>query len=438
MNASFKKQESGQVIILLLLAMVGLLGISALAIDGGMLYSDRRYIQNAADTGALAGAGVVGKYFHDNGIYAQDWDCNVTGGHVDNAMGLAYAKADETTKYNAPDHENVVVNVWCDDANMMVIVEVGATKITPTSLTHMVFRDALKNAVTAHASVKPRTPFVAGQSIISLTENCGNANDRGTVVGGGATVNVIGGGMWSNSCLIFDGSNIEVNAGSLTHIRPEEEGGVVYNGSDHEINGDIIEGDDPITVEIEQPKCEDLANDYGNYSGPGNIQPGRYNRIHVASGDLTMSPGLYCINDGGFTFQGNNLTGYGVTIVVLGHHSFSTAASSTVKLHAPIVGCETNDPSCSPAVGGLLLWRETDRNPDEVSLLGNSDSEFVGTVYAPNSTIKIGGNADLSNPTDYSTQLIGNTVRMMGNSAVNITYNDSFIAYDYTKLNLVQ
>jgi len=45
--------ERGQVLVLLVLALVGLLGFTALAIDGGMVYSDRRTAQNAADASAL-------------------------------------------------------------------------------------------------------------------------------------------------------------------------------------------------------------------------------------------------------------------------------------------------------------------------------------------------------------------------------------------------
>src|SRR5574337_792710 len=49
-------RESGQAIVLIVMAMVGLVGLTALAVDGGNAYSDRRHAQNAADTAALAGA----------------------------------------------------------------------------------------------------------------------------------------------------------------------------------------------------------------------------------------------------------------------------------------------------------------------------------------------------------------------------------------------
>ena len=48
--------ERGQVLVIIVLAMFGLIGMTGLAIDGSRAYSDRRQAQNAADTAALAAA----------------------------------------------------------------------------------------------------------------------------------------------------------------------------------------------------------------------------------------------------------------------------------------------------------------------------------------------------------------------------------------------
>jgi uncharacterized membrane protein len=53
MKAISKKSEKGQAIVLLVLSFVVLLGFAALAIDGSMIYSDRRTAQNAADAAAF-------------------------------------------------------------------------------------------------------------------------------------------------------------------------------------------------------------------------------------------------------------------------------------------------------------------------------------------------------------------------------------------------
>lgn len=53
---TFRRAEAGQTMAYVALAMVALLALAALAIDVGLAYSTRRYLQNAADAGALAGA----------------------------------------------------------------------------------------------------------------------------------------------------------------------------------------------------------------------------------------------------------------------------------------------------------------------------------------------------------------------------------------------
>src|SRR6185503_13740171 len=51
-----RSHERGQALVIIALAVVGLFGFSALAIDGSRVFSDRRNAQNAADTSALSAA----------------------------------------------------------------------------------------------------------------------------------------------------------------------------------------------------------------------------------------------------------------------------------------------------------------------------------------------------------------------------------------------
>src|SRR3990170_1691367 len=50
------KSEKGQALIIITFAIIGLIGLTGLTVDGGMAYSDRRPAQNAADSAALAAA----------------------------------------------------------------------------------------------------------------------------------------------------------------------------------------------------------------------------------------------------------------------------------------------------------------------------------------------------------------------------------------------
>jgi hypothetical protein len=54
-----RRGESGQVLVLVALLLIGLLAVAGLVLDGGNLYLQRRSMQNAADAGALAGMRVL-------------------------------------------------------------------------------------------------------------------------------------------------------------------------------------------------------------------------------------------------------------------------------------------------------------------------------------------------------------------------------------------
>jgi uncharacterized membrane protein len=49
-------EEAGQVIVLVAILMVGLVAVVGLVTDGGLVFSQRRDLQNVADAAALAGA----------------------------------------------------------------------------------------------------------------------------------------------------------------------------------------------------------------------------------------------------------------------------------------------------------------------------------------------------------------------------------------------
>ena len=51
-----RSSEKGQALILITFAMIALIGFTALAIDGGRAFEEKRHAQNAADTSALAAA----------------------------------------------------------------------------------------------------------------------------------------------------------------------------------------------------------------------------------------------------------------------------------------------------------------------------------------------------------------------------------------------
>jgi uncharacterized membrane protein len=125
MNNKNKITERGQALILLVFAVVGLLGFTALAIDGGMIYSDRRIAQNAADAAAVAGARKAGETLNINEVVSENWTC--TDPSVTSYAAVIAAQSDAITEATAWATSNDFTN-RVDGNEVTVIMEV-ITKI---------------------------------------------------------------------------------------------------------------------------------------------------------------------------------------------------------------------------------------------------------------------------------------------------------------------
>jgi hypothetical protein len=431
--------ERGQVMVLLVLAIVGLLAFTALAIDGGMVYSDRRTAQNAADAAALAGAGAAAQHLRtydaadpkNNPVTKKNWNCNhsVISG-ANGALALAEQAAQSRAGNNDfPINYDTSGDNWVDAQcfNKYIEIHIKITVETHSSLAHLIFKGPMVNSVEAVTIVDPSVPIGFGNSIISLTEEC-SGNDKGTIFDGNHNTIVKDGGIWSNSCIFANGSSGYV---TVTQTGSGDPVGISYRDT-YKPNGHITDQivpeptqvmTDPITIEINPPPdCSGLSNQ-GNHTGGGDIYAGRYNSIKLNNNEiLTMHSGLYCVSKD-FTVNGGQLVGEDVTIYLTGDHSsFSTSGTAYIKLDAPTPGCESKKSGgCSPAIGGLLIYNEE----GDISLLGNADSYYEGTVFAPNGEIEIGG--ETSEMSKIGAQLIGNTVKIHGDTTIDIIYDESVI-----------
>ena len=73
-------------------------------------------------------------------------------------------------------------------------------------------------------------------------------------------------------------------------------------------------------------------------------------------------------------------------------------------------------------------------NTNEATLLGTEDSVFRGLVFAPDGTIEAGGTSSLMR--EIYTQLIGNDIKVHGNTNVVVTFNDKLVFQIPAKLEL--
>jgi hypothetical protein len=429
MIAPQRSKEQGQVLVMIVLAMVALLGFTALAVDGGMLYADRRFSQNGADASSLAGVGVIGLNLDNAHVTYQSWSCG--NGSVISAMqagrNAAVARAasnDFTIDQDVSDQHGVVTQCTIDDngswKDKFIEVTTQITYDTQLTFAQFVTNGPLRNTVTAKARVRPRSPLAFGNAIVALREDCPNTNTGGVHFDGTNAVSVTGGGIFSNACMRANGSvQVDIYGGYNFTCTGENclttDGGPSLNAHD---GGQFVEGNQqlpPDAYYIPPPDCGSVPNQ-GNHSGGGTISPGNYSGITVNGNDeLTMQPGLYCLS-GNFRANGGTITGTGVTIY-LTSGDFDTSGNVHINLVAPPA---RTCAYCPPPIPGVLIYL-AHGNSGEVSLLGTSDSEYLGVVYAPNGMIEAGGTG--SELSEIHAQLIGDTVKIHGTASVIINFD---------------
>ena len=115
-----RQHERGQALVIIVAAMIGLIGMVGLAVDGGMAFSDRRHAQNAADTAALAGS--LARVNEDSNWRSVAWDVadeNGYDGLLSNDVEV-YLCSDEAASCTLPafanpdDYVQVIITTWFD------------------------------------------------------------------------------------------------------------------------------------------------------------------------------------------------------------------------------------------------------------------------------------------------------------------------------------
>ncbi len=351
------KREQGQIIVILALALVALLGFTALAVDVGMAFSDRRNDQNVADSIALAGAQAAARYAIE--VYKTDasgyqgttaslvcpdtsWrssDDPGTGNWVKAAMhdaflaalarGIANGYPDvgdggdrgSVTNLESSQHGIYVECIPVQDQYGNYTQKEGIythamiSSNTSASFAHFVFGGQLRNTVTAISRAQPFMSFYTGAAIVSLDKyNCSNGgnNGGGTWFDGDVNVKLNGGGAHSNSCMDKNGQG----SGEIQLIGSPPPAAVYNSGSSacatfQQIDPVLGTEEDYCTepttnliprIPYPAPAC--YANDMQDRTYDKNSDTmlhGRYNSDVIITGKgaknefhITMEPGLYC------------------------------------------------------------------------------------------------------------------------------------------------
>lgn len=421
----FKNKQPGQIIVLLAFVLIVLLGFTALAIDGALVYSDRRVAQNASDAAALAGAGMAAQYMENHSVKYDNFSCsnaeviNSMNTAINNAISRA-ATNNFTIDADIADKNGVIVS--CSVVNIgpymdeFIDVRVQITTSTRTSFAQLFYSGPTASTVESIVRVHPRTSLGFGYAIGSLGTDC---TSGGTTAVGTAVINTTNAGIFSNSCLSFTGT-VDVNVSDpmnngIRYVSSYSSGGAVS------VDPPPVQSPVGITpYNVPLPDCGVLPSMGSVSLHAGNvatIDPGNYSSITLGgTSRLTLNPGLYCLS-GDFRLTGGQfLTGTDVTIF-FASGGFSSAGNSTVNLSAPnFEGTPSN-----PVMRGMLFFAAPG-NTSSFTIAGTATSTFTGTIYAPSGSATVVGTAGMD---AIRSQVVAKKVTLNGTSAINIEFDSS-------------
>jgi hypothetical protein len=418
-------REKGQAIVLIALAFVALIAFTALAIDGGMVYSDRRHAQNAVDTGSLAGGGEAALYLENQFVYYGDFSCTPENNSNPSfvARGLAENAAElfmVSNGYSA----DIPPRTECQDSDSNYFQEKYIDVITEiitdtqTSLIHFVYDGPVRNRVTATTRIKPRIPTAFGHAVVALNDedDCSNMSKEGVVFSGNGTTLIDGGGVWSNGCLKSTSSSCNVDVTN---------GNIAYGGDDF---GDMCGGNmDPgPTFQDEQMPENSLKVETPDCSKAGAITVDSISK----NTDLNSHGAkLICVTDVNNAVKVTNgyLYGNNITIYLVNGGDISISGGD-IDLSAPGA-----DPDPSPGITGVLFYVNPVRD-STITLNGNNESKYLGMIFAPRADVTINGTSG-TNPT-FNTQIIGWNVEVSGNATLDINFDKTWTHNEPTALDL--
>jgi hypothetical protein len=246
------------------------------------------------------------------------------------------------------------------------------------------------------------------QSIYVLNGTAGGALS----LSGNASINLPGAVVVdSNSrSALTESGNASIKAASIQVV-----GGVTTSGNatlSPAATTGVAAVADPLAG-LTGPGTAGLTN-YGAASfskGAHTLSPGIYTQISASgNASLTLSPGLYLIEGGGFTVTGNaSVTGAGVTV----YNTSSNYPSNTGSYGGITLSGNGSFSLSAPTAGqyaGIVIFQAR-ANTRAMSLSGNAAAGLSGTVYAPAALLYVSGNASLQGALDV------NELALSGNAA---------------------
>ena len=380
------------------LSLTVIIGITAVAIDGGLMLTNRRRAQAAADAAALAAA------------------CELASptGSASTAQTSALTTASNNGFTNDGTSSTVTVNIppkqgdHVGDSNFAeVLVQWNQARCF--------------SAIWGTGSVPVPARAVAGVASIPVAGGNGGiiclnpTVQKSLNVTGPGSVTVSSGGVIvesnnSNAAVITGDGSVITSEVDITGTGP----GYLYSGKGYfdttPTSGNIKTGKVPTPDPLASLPAP-VATDYPtqstkqlNINSTTILSPGRYiGGIGIAGGTITMLPGIYYMDHGGFSVSNGSVIGHGVMIYNdpdPGSGEKVTITGGTFDITAPTSG----------TYQGIAIFQARDAGQVPVAITGPGGSNMVGTVYAQSSPVQVTG----AGGANVGSQFIADTLTVTG------------------------
>jgi len=404
-------RRRGATLVLVCISLVGLFGMVAISLEGGLLLSERRNAQSTADAAAQAAAADL--YYNHYANFGYDSGGTARKSALVTATANGYANDGTTTRVTVnippltgeyagkPSYVEVVTEYFHTRGFSSVFgtgkvpvrarsVAVGKPSAPDTGI--LVLDPSVKSAFNANGGgriVVKRVPVVVNSS-----------SPEGSIAGGGSIVDAPSYQLVGNYATSGGGAFL----GTMnTGVQPMED------------PLKWLPVPDPSTMTIQSRKKEQLT------SGTHVLYPGVYKGgISVSStASLTLMPGIYYMDGGGFNYTGSGtLTGNGVMIYNAPGNGqadgINLAGQGAVQLSAPTSGIYK----------GVMFFQDR-TSTVAANISGGSNMTLTGTFYFANALLSVTGSAGFVN---MGSQYVSRTLNAQGSGTIYVDWDPDKVA----------
>ena len=381
------RSRRGTVAVLVALLLPVMIGVTAVGLDGGLLFLQRRQAQSIADAAALAGA--YSLYSGANFSTAQSAAI---------AVGTQNGVTISSSQVTQPQANYVAVTVTVTHPRCFSAIWGSGTMSANASAVASASTNAYSTA--AILVLDPSATAITLSGTTRVT-----ANNGSIIVDSTAKTSIL-------------------SSGSPSITAPELllSGGILFSGTNPN-NAAVTKTGQASTADplasIPAPSSTGMTVQSNSAtvfsdSAAHTLSPGVYNGGIFLSGSstVTLNPGIYYINGGGINLSGSSgISGNGVFIYNTGGGAINLSGTGNISLN----------PMTSGTYQGITMFQDRSSTTG-ATMSGGSNIANTGTFYFPDAKLTLSGTSGAST---VGAQIIAKDLTFSGTSGIQVTYGSS-------------